>query len=89
MRWASDKGVPAASGSPHLAGGERGEIPEVGFDYFYLGRTGTGLPNIAAKDRDTGTFAGTTLEAKFVLKGLRRRKGTSRHSILLPLSQRR
>ena len=46
-------------------GANPGEIPELGFDYFYLGdQQNTGLPNIAARDNATGSFAGSTLEQK-------------------------
>jgi hypothetical protein len=41
------------------------ELPEIGFDYFYVGnRQSAGLPNIAAEDRATGSFAATTLETR-------------------------
>ena len=53
-------------GNPHKTADDNpSELPEVGFDYFYLGdRQSTGLPNVAAKDRRTGSFGGTTLERK-------------------------
>ena len=52
-------------GTPHVTSGQTGELPEIGFDYFYLAdKAGTGLPNIAATDRNTQSFAGSTVEAK-------------------------
>ena len=54
-------------GQAHKASGSDNpsEIPELGFDYFYLGdKQNTGLPSIAAKDNHTGSFGGSTLEQK-------------------------
>ena len=54
-------------GQPHKTSGvdNPGELPELGFDYFYLGdRQSTGLPNIAAKDNVTGCSARSTVENK-------------------------
>ena len=64
--WCEHCVAAKGQGQPHIANQDNpAELPELGFDYFYLGdRQSTGLPSIAAKDRQTGHFAGTTLDQK-------------------------
>lgn len=64
--WCPHCAAAKGQGTPHTSRQDnQSELPELGFDYFYLGdRQNTGLPNIEGKDRVTGSFAGTTLEAK-------------------------
>ena len=54
-------------GNPHVSRPSNpSDLPEIGIDYFFMTQRDVdeGLPHLAAKDRKTGSFAGTTLESK-------------------------
>ena len=64
--WCEHCVAAKGQGTPHvIRAGNPSDLPEISFDYFYLGdRQSTGLPNIAVKYRETQSLGGTTMENK-------------------------
>jgi hypothetical protein len=61
--WCAHCVMGKGRGNPHRVHHEAGDLPEIAFDYCYLGE-GNEMPILEAKDRDTQSLYATTLLCK-------------------------